>query len=54
MFIGNNRASFHLPGKGNFVKHQRVSEYYESDCLKNFLLHFMSLLTAKFVKNSHI
>ena len=26
---------------------QRVSKYYENDCLQNFLLHFRSLLTAK-------
>ena len=27
----NNRASFHLWGKGNLVKHQKVSKYYEND-----------------------
>ena len=54
MFISNNRASFHLWWKENLVKHQKVSKYYENDCLQNFLLLFMSLLTAKFVKNSHI
>ena len=54
MFISNNRAFFHLWRKENLVKHQRVSKHYENDCLKNFLLHYMSLLTAKFFENSHI
>ena len=30
----------------------KVSKYYENDCLQNFLLRYMSLLTAKFAKNS--
>ena len=34
MFISNNRASFHLWGKGNFLKHQKVSTYYGSCCRK--------------------
>ena len=29
-------------------------KYYEHDCLQNFLLLYMSLLTALIVKNSHI
>ena len=29
-------------------------KYYENDCLKNFLLRFISLLIAKFVKKIHI
>ena len=40
--------------KERLVKHQKVSKYYENDYLKNFLLLFMSLLTAAIVKNSHI
>ena len=40
--------------KKNLVKYQNVSKYYENDCLQDFLLFFMSLLTAKFVKTSHI
>ena len=32
MFITNNHASFHLWGKENLVKHQKVSIYYEQDC----------------------
>ena len=36
------------------VKHQRVSKYDGNDCLQNILLHYMPLLTAKFLKNIHI
>ena len=54
MFISNNRASFHLRCQENLVKHPRLSKYYENDCLQNFLLHFMSLVTALIAKNSHI
>ena len=32
MFISNNSTSFHLWCKENFVKHQKVSKYYENDC----------------------
>ena len=32
----------------------KVSKYYDRDCLQNFLLLFMSLLTAPIVKNSLI
>ena len=28
MFISHNRTLFHLWGKQNLLKHQRVSEYY--------------------------
>ena len=54
MFISNNRPSFQLWLNENLVKHQKVSTYYENDYLESFLLLFMCLLTAKFVKNSHI
>ena len=54
MFINNNRSSFHLWWKENLIKHHTVSKYYENDCLQNFILLFMSLLTAKFVKTCHI
>ena len=54
MFISNNHASFHLWRKGCLEKHQRVSKYFENDCLQNVLLRYMSLLIAKSVKNSHI
>ena len=54
MLISNNRTSFHLSRKYDLAKHQKVSKYYENDCLKNFLLLFMSLLIVKFIKNSHI
>ena len=29
-------------------------KYYENGCLQNFLLLFVSLLTAAIIKNSHI
>ena len=35
------------------VKDQKVSKYYENDCLRNILLLFISLLTALTVK-SHV
>ena len=54
MFISNNRAPFHLWWKENLVKQKKVSKYYENDCLQIFLLLFMSLLTAKFVKKARI
>ena len=52
--MSNNRPSFHLWRRKNLVKHEKVSKYYENDCLQNLLSLFMSLLTAKFVRNSHI
>ena len=54
MFISNDCPSFHLWWKKNLVKHWKVSKYYETDYLENFLLLFMFLLTSKFVRNSHI
>ena len=36
------------------VKYQKVSKLYDHDCLQNFLLLFMSFLTAFIGKNSHI
>ena len=41
-------------GKKNLVKHKKVSKYYDHDCPKNFILFFMSLLTAPIVKYSHV
>ena len=41
MFISNNRLPFHLWSKGNLVKHQRVSEYYENDCSTEILTESM-------------
>ena len=38
----------------NLLNHQKVSKYYEYDCLNNFLLLFMSLLSSFAVKSSHI
>ena len=53
-FISNNCPSFHLWLKENLVKHQKVWNYYETDCLQNFIFLFMLLLTSKFVKNRYI
>ena len=51
-FITNNHASFYLWWKEKFVKYQKFSKHYVHECLQNFLLHFMSLLTASISKNS--
>ena len=40
--------------KRSLVKHQKLSKYYEKDCVENFLLLFKFLLTGEFVINSHI
>ena len=50
MLATKNHASFHLCWKENLVKHQKLSKYYENDCLKNFLL----LFTAPIVKSSYM
>ena len=36
--------------KGKLAKHQKVSKYYENDCLQNFLFLLMILVTAKYLK----
>ena len=54
MFISNNCASLQLQWKETLVKHQTDSKFYEKDSLQIFILHFMSLLRAKFPKNSRI
>ena len=33
MFVSNKRTSFHSRWKENLIKHQKVSKYYENDCL---------------------
>ena len=38
--------------KRKFIK--TVSKYFENACLQNLSLHFMSSLTAEFIKNSQI
>ena len=38
----------------NLLKFQQVSKYFEPNCLQNFLLLFISLLTVLIVKNGHI
>ena len=37
--------------KDNLEKHQKVSKYYENDCLQTLLLLFMSSLRVKFVES---
>ena len=54
MYHVYKHALFHLWWKQNLIEHQKVSEYYENDCLQNFLLLFIFLVIAKFVKKSHI
>ena len=49
----NMRASFHLWWNENLVEYWKVSTCYENDCLQNFLLLFMSLLTTPTVQNSY-
>ena len=53
MFITNNYDSLHLWWHENFVQHQNVSKYYAEDCLKNFILLYISELTASIAKTSH-
>ena len=50
MYITNNHASFHLWRKKSLVKYQKVLKYYVHDCLQNFLLLLMFLLTAPMLK----
>ena len=40
--------------QGKFVKTARVAKCYENDCLQNFRLHFVSLITAGFLNKSEI
>ena len=54
MFIINNCISSHLWRKENLVRNQKVLKCYQNDCVENFPLFFISLLTIAIVKNSHI
>ena len=54
MYISNNPTLCHLLLKENLLKHRRVWKFYENDCLQSFLLLFMSSITAKLFRNSHI
>ena len=45
---------FYLWWKENLAEYQNNSKYYNHDCLQNFILLVMSLLTAPIVKSSHI
>ena len=53
-FVNNNHTSSHLWWKENLVKYQKAWNYFVHNCLQNFLLLFIFLLTAPMVKNSHI
>ena len=53
MFISNNPTFFHLWWIQKLVKDGKVSKYYQTDCLQNFSLLLMILLTAKLVQNNH-
>ena len=53
MFVTNNLTSLHLWLNENLVKHQKVSKYYDYDCLQNLFFLFMSLLIVPIVKSSH-
>ena len=64
--FGNSCGNLHIPylwvitahrftcGERKIWSNIRVSKYYENISLQNFLLNYMSLLTAKIFKNSHI
>ena len=52
-YIRNNHSSFHLWSKENLVKSQKVSKYYDHDCLQNFLLISTPLLIGPIVKKSN-
>ena len=54
MLITNNHASFYFVSKQNLFKHEKVLKFYEHYCFQNFVLLFMSSLTASVVKNSHV
>ena len=49
IFISKHCASFHLWGKENLVKHQKVSKYYENDCECIFKCEKIKM---KFAKNT--
>ena len=53
-YIINNYSLLHLWWKESLLNYQKVSKYYEHDCLQNVVLLFMSPLKALIVKNSHI
>ena len=53
-FIINNHALLHLWWRENLLKHPKVSKYYDKDFILNLFVLFMSLLTAPFIKSTHI
>ena len=54
IYISNDGALFYLWWKEKLLKCQKLSKYYANGGLQVFLLVFMSLLTTRVVKNSHI
>ena len=46
-------TSFHFWWNKKLLKHCKVSKYYKTDCLVNFLSLSIFLLPTKSVKNSH-
>ena len=48
MLISNNRASFHLWWKENFVKHQKVSKYHGNDCRSAAFLEKLAQMQVVF------
>ena len=58
-FLSNNCTSFDLWLKDNLIKHQKVSKYYEDDCLHFFVCLFVFVVFfcafyAFIVKNCYI
>ena len=51
MFISNIRESFHFLRNENLIEHKKI---LKKDCPQNFLLLFMSLVTATIDKNSQM
>ena len=54
MFISNKTTPFHLWGKENLVKHQKVPKYYKIDFPEKLLPLFMTLLAAPTFRNIHL
>ena len=50
MLISSSGTSFHLWGRKKLEKHQKVSKYYENDCVQNWVFLFITLLTAPIVE----
>ena len=53
MCITNTHALFHLLCNEELRKYQNFSKRYDHDCLQNFLLLFLGLLTVPIVKKNN-